>query len=212
MFNVTNQAELEAFCAYAMPVFLERLKAAATKAGNIELATTLEGITSLPAIQSLGGVEKTVRAPLSLLTKDVSIKITECEAIIAEAGSAANNANASATSANNAAVTANNATNATVAAISKANTAADNANAAADRANGVVAGDGSVMYVTLSEYLSMFASGAIQEKCVYVVDKHTSRALYVGVTKIYPPASGALLSDGVFRFDNVLDVNAKISI
>lgn len=212
MFNVTNQAELEAFCAYAMPVFLERLKTAATKAGNIELATTLEGITSLPAIQSLGGVEKTVRAPLSLLTKDVSIKITECEAIIAEAGSAANNANASATSANNAAVTANNATNATVAAISKANTAADNANAAADRANDVVAGDGSVMYVTLSEYLSMFASGAIQEKCVYVVDKHSTRALYVGVTKIYPPASGALLSDGVFRFDNVLDVNAIISI
>ena len=54
MFNVTNQAELEAFCAYAMPVFLERLKTAAMKAGNIELATTLEGVTSLPSIQSLG--------------------------------------------------------------------------------------------------------------------------------------------------------------
>lgn len=212
MFNVTNQAELEAFCAYAMPVFLERLKTAAMKAGNIELATTLEGVTSLPSIQSLGGVEKTVRVPLTLLTKDVNLKIGECELVIVKAGTATDNANAAAARADNAAVTANSATDATVAAISKANMAVDNANAAADRANAVVAGDGSVMYVTMSEYMAMWQSGAIQDKCIYVMDKHSARALYIGLTKICPPASGTLLSDGVFRFDNVLDMDANVLI
>lgn len=212
MFNVTNQAELEAFCAYAMPVFLERLKSAAAKAGNIELAVTLEGISTLPAIQSIGGVEKTVRVPLSLLTRVVDFKVEEAETAIVRAGAATDNANAAATRAINAAATADSATNATVVAISNAHKAADNANDAADRAYAVVAGDGSVMYVTSAEYKSMFASGSIQEKCVYVVDKHSTRALYVGLTKIYPPASGTLLSDGVFRFDNVFDVEANVSI
>ena len=96
MFNVTNQAELEAFCAYAMPVFLERLKAQATKVGDIELATTLEGITSLPARQLLGGVEKTVLAPLYLLTKDVDTYIAACVDATTAANTAASDANAAA--------------------------------------------------------------------------------------------------------------------
>ena len=96
MFNVTNQAELEAFCAYAMPVFLERLKAQATKVGDIELATTLEGITSLPARQLLGGVEKTVLAPLYLLTKDVDSYIAACVSATTAANTAAADANAAA--------------------------------------------------------------------------------------------------------------------
>lgn len=96
MFNVTNQAELEAFCAYAMPVFLERLKAQAIKVGDIELATTLEGITSLPARQLLGGVEKTVLAPLYLLTKDVDSYIAACVSATTAANTAAADANAAA--------------------------------------------------------------------------------------------------------------------
>ena len=96
MFNVTNQAELEAFCAYAMPVFLERLKAQALKVGDIELATTLEGITSLPARQLLGGVEKTVLAPLSLLTKEVDANIAACVKATTAANTAASEANAAA--------------------------------------------------------------------------------------------------------------------
>ena len=96
MFNVTNQAELEAFCTYAMPVFLERLKAQAVKVGDIELATTLEGITSLPARQLLGGVEKTVLAPLSLLTKEVDANIAACVKATAAANTAASDANAAA--------------------------------------------------------------------------------------------------------------------
>lgn len=96
MFNVTNQAELEAFCAYAMPVFLERLKAQAIKVGDIELATTLEGITSLPARQLLGGVEKTVLAPLNLLTKEVDANIQACIAATVAANAAASDANAAA--------------------------------------------------------------------------------------------------------------------
>ena len=96
MFNVTNQAELEAFCAYAMPVFLERLKAQAIKVGDIELATTLEGITSLPARQLLGGVEKTVLAPLNLLTKEVDANIQACIAATVAANAAASDADAAA--------------------------------------------------------------------------------------------------------------------
>lgn len=136
----------------------------------------------------------------------------QTDAAISNTNAAAASANKAAQDAVSAAGTANSATNATITAISNANAAADNANAAADRANSVVAGDGSIMYVTSDEYNSMFSSGAIQEKCMYIVNKNTTRALYVGVTKIYPPASGSLLSDGVFRFDNVLNYDSSITI
>lgn len=92
----TSQAELEAFYAKALPGFLEYLKTHGTAVGSIELAESLEGITSLPARFSLGGVEKVVLAPLKLLTKDVDTKIDACEAATAAAHTAASAANAAA--------------------------------------------------------------------------------------------------------------------
>lgn len=130
MFNVTNQAELEAFCAYAMPVFLERLKAQATKVGDIELATTLEGITSLPARQLLGGVEKTVLAPLYLLTKDVDSYIASCVAATAAANTAASDANAAAKRVTDAIVDISTQKQAALNAAASANAAATAANQA----------------------------------------------------------------------------------
>ena len=130
MFNVTNQAELEAFCAYAMPVFLERLKAQATKVGDIELATTLEGITSLPARQLLGGVEKTVLAPLYLLTKDVDSYIASCVAATTAANTAASDANAAAKRVTDAIVDVSTQKQAALNAAASANAAATAANQA----------------------------------------------------------------------------------
>lgn len=92
----TAQAELEAFYAKALPGFLEYLKSHSTPVGNIELATTLEGITSLPARQSIGGVEKNVLAPLSLLTADVDIQVEACRLATTAANTAATDANAAA--------------------------------------------------------------------------------------------------------------------
>lgn len=207
-----SKEELQYIASLVKPYLLELVKASALDVDNVEVAGDYEGITSLPAYDNRGGVRKILRVPLSVLAKPAQDAADELEDSIERAKEATTNANGAASNADNAAVTANSATNATVAAISKANTAADNANAAADRANAVVAGDGSVMYVTLAEYKSMWQSGAIQEKCIYVVDKHSTRALYAGVTKIYPPASGTLLSDGVFRYDNVLDMDANVLI
>ena len=184
--------------------------------GELPVVTSLDGIESLPALKDGNNV---VEVPIDLLSEpakkaaeDAYKAIEEVNKAVKEADTATTSANAAASNANNAAATANSATNATVAAISKANTAADNANDAADRANAVVGSGGSMMYVTLSEYLSMWAAGAIKENIFYVVDKHSTRAFYAGVTKIYPPASGTLLADGVFRFDNVFDVEANVSI
>ena len=63
---------------------------------TIQLTTTLEGITSLPARYVLGGVEKTVLAPLSLLTKEVDAQIIACVAATNSANTAASEANAAA--------------------------------------------------------------------------------------------------------------------
>lgn len=61
----TSQEELQAFYAMALPGFLEYIKSHGTRVDEIEMATTLEGIKSLPALMQLGGVEKTVLAPLN---------------------------------------------------------------------------------------------------------------------------------------------------
>lgn len=92
----TTQRELEAFYAMAMPGFYEYLKSHSTSVGSIELATTLEGITTLPGRYNLGGVEKNVLVPLNLLTKDVDTLIDACVAATAEAKAAKANADAAA--------------------------------------------------------------------------------------------------------------------
>lgn len=97
----TSQMELEALCAQLAPVFLEYLRAHGTAVNRIEEATSLDGITSLPARYSLGGVEKNVLAPLKLLTKDVDAQIEVCTEATTKANAAADNANAAATRAEN---------------------------------------------------------------------------------------------------------------
>lgn len=92
----TSQRELETFYAMALPGFLEYLAAHGTAVDRVEIATTTEGVTSLPARYRLGGVEKNVLVPLDLLTKDVDVQIAACGEAVAKALAAADNAAAAA--------------------------------------------------------------------------------------------------------------------
>lgn len=123
----TPQMELEAFCAQLAPVFLEYLRTHGTAVDRIEVATSLEGITSLPARYSLGGVEKNVLAPLKLLTKDVDIQIAACQQAATKANTAADKANAAATRVTNAITDISAEKAAAQAAAAKADTAATKA-------------------------------------------------------------------------------------
>lgn len=67
MIYPTTQEEMQAFIEAAMPAFLEYLRTHQTAIEQVELAQVSDGITSFPAIQTLGGVRKTVRVPLSLI-------------------------------------------------------------------------------------------------------------------------------------------------
>ncbi len=123
----TPQMELEAFCAQLSPVFLDYLRTHGTAIDRIEEATSLVGITSLPARYSLGGVEKNVLAPLKLLTKDVDIQIAACQQATTKANTAADNANAAANRVTTAITDISAEKAAAQAAAAKANAAATNA-------------------------------------------------------------------------------------
>ncbi len=123
----TPQMELEAFCAQLAPVFLEYLRTHGTAVDRIEVATSLDGITSLPARYSLGGVEKNVLAPLKLLTKDVDVQIAVCQQATTKANTAADNANAAANRVTTAITDISAEKAAAQAATAKANAAATNA-------------------------------------------------------------------------------------
>ena len=92
----TKQAELEAICARLYPVFMEYVRTHSSGTGDIELHNSMEGVDSLPANYSLGGVEKIVRVPLSLLTKEVDAQIAACVSATTAANTAASDANAAA--------------------------------------------------------------------------------------------------------------------
>lgn len=92
----TSQRELEAFYAMALPGFLDYLKVHGTSVDRVEMATTIEGITSLPGRYRLGGVEKNVLVPMDLLTKGVDIQIEACREATTNANTAADNAYAAA--------------------------------------------------------------------------------------------------------------------
>lgn len=92
----TTQAELEAICARLYPVFMEYVRTHSSGTGDIELHNSMEGVDSLPANYSLGGVEKIVRVPLSLLTREVNAQITACVEATTAANTAASDANAAA--------------------------------------------------------------------------------------------------------------------
>lgn len=123
----TSQLELEALSAILAPVFLEYLRTNGTAVDRIEIATSLDGITSLPARMSLGGVEKNVLAPLSLLTKDVDAQINAASQAAAKANSAADNAEAAAKQVTDAITDISSEKAAAQAAAASANAAATNA-------------------------------------------------------------------------------------
>lgn len=101
--TLTKLEELQAQCAILAPVFLEYLRSKGTAINEIEVATALDGITTLPGRYNLGGVEKNVLVPLDLLTLDVRERIEEVKHATVNANVAADNANNAADKANAAA-------------------------------------------------------------------------------------------------------------
>lgn len=100
--NIENNQEFEALCARLLPKFNEYLQRHSKNIFSCELATSLDGISSMPALYSLKGVQKQVIAPLSLLTKDVDVKIEEAKQATEAANTAAGKANDAAASVNKA--------------------------------------------------------------------------------------------------------------
>lgn len=100
--GIENDTEFEALCARLLPKFNEYLQRHSKNIFSCELATSLDGISTMPALYSKDGVQKQVIAPLSLLTKDVDIRIEEAKQATEEANTAAGKANDAAASGNKA--------------------------------------------------------------------------------------------------------------
>lgn len=100
--GIENDTEFEALCARLLPKFNEYLQRHSKNIFFCELATSLDGISTMPALYSKDGVQKQVIAPLSLLTKDVDIRIEEAKQATEEANTAAGKANDAAASVNKA--------------------------------------------------------------------------------------------------------------
>ncbi len=132
----TTQEELELLCARFFPVFQEYLRRRSIATGNIELAVSLDGVYSLPALYDLGGVQKTVRVPMKLLTRDVDAVITNCTAATAKAETAASNATAAAKKVTDAITDISREKQAALDAATSANTAKTNADTARVRIEG----------------------------------------------------------------------------
>lgn len=96
--KTTTNEELEALCAALLPKFNEYLMRHSKNIFSCELATSLDGIKTMPALYDLDGVQKQVIAPLSLLTKNVDIEIEESKKATAAANAAAGKANDAAAS------------------------------------------------------------------------------------------------------------------
>lgn len=96
--KTTTNEEFEALCAALLPKFNEYLMRHSKNIFSCELATSLEGIKTMPALYDLNGVQKQVVAPLSLLTKNVDIEIAAAKKATTEANTAAAKANDAAAS------------------------------------------------------------------------------------------------------------------
>ena len=96
--KTTTNEEFEALCAALLPKFNEYLMRHSKNIFSCELATSLEGIKTMPALFDLNGVQKQVVAPLSLLTKNVDVEIAAAKKATTEANTAATKANDAAAS------------------------------------------------------------------------------------------------------------------
>ena len=86
--EMNNNQEFEALCARLLPKFNEYLLRRSKNVFACEMATSLEGISSLPALYSKNGVQKQVIAPLSLIVAGVESEVDEHEAARVEAENA----------------------------------------------------------------------------------------------------------------------------
>lgn len=94
--NIESNQEFEALCARLLPKFNEYLRLHSKNIFSCEIATSLDGIKTMPALYDLNGVRKQVIAPLSLLTKNVDAEIAEAKKATAAANTAAGKATAEA--------------------------------------------------------------------------------------------------------------------
>lgn len=157
-----KREELDYMAAQLIPVILEKLGVEAQGVSEVEIVSDLTGVFSLPAYKKVGGVEKVVEAPVSLLqdialnsvkeatdnaktatsearqatkeTKDATADYTSIRVQVLAAGDRANTA---AGSVNDAKDKANAATAEAIQATAGANAAKDKANQAADTTNAV---------------------------------------------------------------------------
>lgn len=157
-----KREELDYIAAQLLPVVLEKLGVEAQGVSEVEVVSDLTGVFSLPAYKKIGGVEKVVEAPVSLLqdialdsvkeatdsakaatgearqaakeTKEATADFTAVRGQVLAAG---DRAIAAAGSANDAKDKAAKATADAIQATAGANAAKDRANQAADTTNAV---------------------------------------------------------------------------
>lgn len=157
-----KREELDYIAAQLIPVVLEKLGVEAQGVSEVEVVSDLTGIFSLPAYKKVGGVEKVVEAPVTLLqdialdsvkeategakaatgearqaTKEAKEATADFTAVRGQVIAAGDRANAAADSVNDAKDKAKEATAAATQAAAGANAAKDKANQAADTTNAV---------------------------------------------------------------------------
>ncbi len=138
-----KREELDYIAAQLLPVVLEKLGVEAQGVSEVEVVSDLTGIFSLPAYKKVGGVEKVVEAPVSLL-QDIALdsvnEATEnAKAATGEALQAAAGANAAKEKATEAADTANAVKEATLLAKTETLEATQKANEATGKATAATA-------------------------------------------------------------------------
>ena len=157
-----KREELDYIAAQLLPVVLEKLGVEAQGVSEVEVVSDLTGVFSLPAYKKVGGVEKVVEAPVSLLqdialdsvneatenakaatgealqaAKETKEATADYTAVRGQVIAAGDRANAAADSVNDAKDKAKEAAAAANQAAAGANAAKDKATEAADTANAV---------------------------------------------------------------------------
>lgn len=157
-----KREELDYIAAQLIPVVLEKLGVESQGVSEVEVVSDLTGVLSLPAYKKIGGVEKVVEAPISLLqdialdsvkeatdnaktatsearqaTKETKDATADFTAVRTQVLAAGDRANAAAGSVNEAKDKAKEATAAAILATAGANTAKDKAEQAATTTNAV---------------------------------------------------------------------------
>lgn len=157
-----KREELDYIAAQLLPVILEKLGVEAQGVSEVEIVSDLTGVFSLPAYKKIGGVEKVVEAPVTLLqdialdtvkeatdnakaatgearqaTKETQQATADFTAVRGQVLAAGDRAIAAADSVNEAKEGAKKATADAITATAGANVAKDKANQAADTTNAV---------------------------------------------------------------------------